>query len=224
MDEQGDSRSSALLWSRVVRRPSVRPSSLTFHIFDLSFETTKRNSTKLYRNKISSSSTKFVIFGPIGKTRWPPRPLIGWDIFDFSSETTEWNSSKLDTKQDLNVLYQVCVFRAHRKNKIVVLADPSKKWHIVLRCTICCSLGPLFSAPEPLNGFWRNLTGSKYSTSLNLCNFSPLWPTQMANLATDWQKKIFHLSANVEKISVLLDKKQVFKVLYQVFFFGLICE
>ena len=55
-------------------------------------------------------STKFVFFGPIGKTRWPPWPLIGWDIFDFSSETAERNSTKLDRKQDLNVLYQVCVF------------------------------------------------------------------------------------------------------------------
>ena len=46
------------------------------------------------------------------KTRWPPWLLIGWDIFDFSSETAERNSTKLDRKQDLNVLYQVCVFRA----------------------------------------------------------------------------------------------------------------
>ena len=38
-------------------------------------------------SKISMSSTKFVFFGPIGKTRWPPWPLIGWDVFDFSSET-----------------------------------------------------------------------------------------------------------------------------------------
>ena len=35
------------------------------------------------------SSTKFVFFGLIGKTRWPPLPLIGWDIFDFSSKTAE---------------------------------------------------------------------------------------------------------------------------------------
>ena len=61
-------------------------------------------------SKISTSSTKFVYFGPIGKTRWPPWPLIGWDIFDFSSETAERNWTKLDRKQDLNVLYQVCVF------------------------------------------------------------------------------------------------------------------
>ena len=55
-------------------------------------------------SKISTSSTEFVFFGPIGKTRWPPWPLIGRDIFDFS-EATERNSMKLDRKQDLNVLY-----------------------------------------------------------------------------------------------------------------------
>ena len=74
-------------------------------------------------SKISMSSTKFVFFGPIGKTRWPPWPLIGWDIFNFSSETAEWNSKKLDRKQDLNVLYQVCVFQADRKNKMAALAS-----------------------------------------------------------------------------------------------------
>ena len=40
-------------------------------------------------SKITTSSTKVVFFGTIGKTRWPPWPLIGWDIFDFSSETAE---------------------------------------------------------------------------------------------------------------------------------------
>ena len=62
--------------------------------------------------KISTPSTKFVFFWLTGKTRWPPWPLIGWDIFDFSSETA--------------------------------LADLSKRWHIVLRCTICGPLGLLF--------------------------------------------------------------------------------
>ena len=77
----------------------------------------------LTASKISTSSTKFVFFGPIGKTKWPPWPLIGWDIFDFFSETAEQNSRKLDRKQDLNVLYQVCVFRANRKNKMAALAS-----------------------------------------------------------------------------------------------------
>ena len=74
-------------------------------------------------SKISTPSTKFVFLGPIGNTRWPPLPLIGWDIFDFSSETAERNSTKLDRKQDLNALYQVCVFRADQKNKMAALAS-----------------------------------------------------------------------------------------------------
>ena len=273
-----------------VRPSSVRPSSLTFHIFDFASETTEQNLTKLYRkvdlnvlyqvcvfradrknkmaalasdwlrhfrlllwngwtefnetwqearsqrplprlcfsarsekqdgcpglwlaetfstsplkplkgiqrnltgSKISTSFTKFVFFGPIGKTRWPPWPLIGWDIFDFSSETAKRNSTKLDRKKDLNVLYQVCVFladrknkmaalasdwlrhfwlllwnrwtefnetwqearsqcplpslcfSADRKNKMATLANPPKRWHIVLRCTICGPLGLLLA-------------------------------------------------------------------------------
>ena len=61
-------------------------------------------------SKLLTSSTKFLFFGPVGKKRWPPWPLIGWDIFDFFSETAERNSTKFDRKEDLNVLYQVCVF------------------------------------------------------------------------------------------------------------------
>ena len=41
----------------------------------------------------------------------------------FSYETAERNSTKLDRKQDLNVLYQVCVFRADQKNKMAALAS-----------------------------------------------------------------------------------------------------
>ena len=220
----------------VVRLSSVRrPSSLTFHIFDFSSETTERNLTKLYRkvdlnvfyqvcvfradrknkmaalasdwlrhfrlllwnrwtefnetwqkarsqrplpslcfsgrsekqdgrpglwlaetfstsplkalngiqrnltgSKISTSSTKFVFFRPIGKTRWPPWPLIGWDISASSSETAERNSMKLDRKQDLNVFYQVCVFRADGKNKMAALAsDWLRHFWLLLwnRCT-----------------------------------------------------------------------------------------
>ena len=82
---------------------------------------------RIHRNligsKISTPSTKLVFFGSIGKTKWPPWPLISWDIFDFSSETTERNSPKLDRKQDLNALYQVCVFRADQKNKMATLAS-----------------------------------------------------------------------------------------------------
>ena len=113
-------------------------------------------------SKISTSSTKFVFFGPIGKTGCPPWPLIGWDIFDFSSETAERNSTKLDKKKDLNVLYHVCVFWANRKIRMAALANPSKRWHIVLRCTICGPLGLLLSDP-PWDGSKAGQEGFKES-------------------------------------------------------------
>ena len=53
---------------------------------------------------------QFVFFAPIERSRWPPCPLIAWDIFDSSTETTEHNSTKHDRKQDLNVLYQIRVY------------------------------------------------------------------------------------------------------------------
>ena len=64
------------------------------------------------------SFTNFVFYEPIGKTSWPPWPLIGFDIFNISSETTERPATKLERKTDFNVLYQVCVFWADRKNKM----------------------------------------------------------------------------------------------------------
>ena len=80
----------------------------------------RRNLTGI---KISMSSTKFVFFGLIRKTRWPSWPLICLDIFDFFSETAERNWTKLDRKQDLNVPYKVCVFPADWKNKMAALAS-----------------------------------------------------------------------------------------------------
>ena len=48
--------------------------------------------------------------------------LIDLDIFDFS-ETAKRNSTKFDSKQDLNVLYHVCVFGADQKTKMVAYAS-----------------------------------------------------------------------------------------------------
>ena len=155
-------------------------------------------------SKISTSSTKFVFFGPIGKTRWLPWPLIGWDIFDFSSETAERNSTKLDRKQDLNVLYQVCVFRADRKKK-----DGCPD----LWLAETFSTSPL----KPLKGIQRNLTGSKISTSsTKFVFFGPIgkrrwspWPL------IGWD--LLHLSSETaERNSTKLDRKQDLNVLYQV--------
>ena len=100
-----------------------RPGLWLAETFLTSFKPLNGIQRNLTGSKISTSSTKFVFSGPIRNTRWPPWPLIGRDIFDFSSETAEQNLSKHDRKQDLNVLYQVCVFPADRKNKIAALAS-----------------------------------------------------------------------------------------------------
>ena len=98
------------------------------------------------------SSIKFMFFGPIRKTRRPHRPLIGSDIFDFSSETAVRNSTKLDRKQNHNVLYQVCVFRADRKKQ---------DGHPGLWLVETFSTSPL----KPLNGIEGNMTRIKISMS-----------------------------------------------------------
>ena len=67
-----------------------------------------------------------------------PSSSVNFHIFNFSSETAERNSTKLDWKQDLNALYQVCVFRADRKNKMAALAsDWLRHFRLLLwnRCT-----------------------------------------------------------------------------------------
>ena len=154
--------------------------------------------------KISTSSTKFVFFGPIGKTRWPPWPLIGWDIFDFSSETTERNSTKLDRKQDLNVFYQICVFRVDRKKKMAALAsDWLRHFRLLLR-----------NRWTEFNETWQEARSQRplpilcYSIRSEKTRWPP-WPL------IGWD--IFDFSSETaEQNSTKLDRKQDLNVLYQV--------
>ena len=161
----------------VVRPSSVRPSSvrpsLTFHIFDFSSETTEQNSTKLDRMQELNILYQVCVFGPIGKTRWPPWPLIGWDIFNFFSETAEWNSTKLNIKQDLNVLYQVCVFRADRKNKMAALASDWLRHFRLL----------LWNHWTEFNETWQEARSQRPLASL--C-FRADRKNKMAALTSDW--------------------------------------
>ena len=119
------------------------------------------------------SSTKFVFFEPIGKTRWPPWPLIGWDIFDFSSETAERNSTKLDMMQDLNVLYQVCVFLADWKNKMAALTSDWLRHFRLL----------LWNRWTEFKETWQEARSQRPLPSLY---FSCWSENKMAALASDW--------------------------------------
>ena len=110
-----------------------------------------RSQWNLIGSKISTPSTKFVFFGPIGKTKWPPWSLIGWDIFDFSSETAERNSAKLD-RNKLSMPSTTFVFfrqigKKHNGRPGLWLAETFSTF-------------PL----KPLKGIRRNLIGSKIST------------------------------------------------------------
>ena len=62
------------------------------------------------------------------------RPSLTFHIFDFFSETTKQNSTKLDRKQELDVLYQVCVFRADQKNNMAALASDWLRHFRLLLC------------------------------------------------------------------------------------------
>ena len=128
----------------------------------------------LIRSKISKPSTKFVFFGQIGKTRWPPWPLIGWDIFDFSVETAERNSTILDWKQDLNALYQVCVsFWPIRKTKW--LPWPLIGWDIFD-----------FSSETAERNSIKLYRKHDLNALYQVCVFWADWKNKMAALASDW--------------------------------------
>ena len=147
-----------------------------------------------------------MFFGPIRKTRWPPWPLIGWDIFDFSSETTEWNSTKLDRKQDLNVLYQVCVFRADQKNKMAALASDWLRHFRLL----------LWNRWTEFNQIWQEARSQRPLPSL--C-FSGQSEKQDGRPGLCWEISDFS-SETAERNSTKLDRKQDLNVFYQVCVFG----
>ena len=155
-------------------------------------------------SKISTSSTKFVFFRPIGKTRWPPWPLIGWDIFDFSSETAERNSTKLDRKQDLNVLYQVFVFRADRKNKMAALASDWLRHFRLL----------LWNLWTEFKETWQEARSQRPLPSLCFLGRSE----KQDGRPGLWLAETFiHFSSETfERNSTKLDRKQDLNVLYQV--------
>ena len=181
-----------------------RPGLWLAETFSTSLKPLNGIQRNLTGSKISTSSTKFVFFGPIGKTRWPPWPLIGWDIFDFSPETAERNSTKLDRKQDLNALYKVCVFRADRKKQD---GCPS------LWLAETYSTSPL----KLRNRIQGNLTGSKISTSSTKFVFlRPIGKTRWLPLPLIGWDIVDFFSETSERNSTKLDRKQDLNFVSQV--------
>ena len=174
----------------------------TFSTFPL--KPLNRIQRNLTGSKILMSSTKFVFFGPIGKTRWPPWPLIGWDILDFCSETAERNSTKLNRKQDRNVFYQVCVYWADRKKQ----DGRPGLWLAETFWT---------SALKPLNGIQRNLTGSRIvMSSTKFVFFGPIGKTRWPPWPLIGWDIFDFFSETAERNSMKLDRKQDLNVLYHV--------
>ena len=118
---------------------------------------------------------------------------------------------KLGRKQDLNAHYQVCVFRADRKNK---MAAPASDW-----------LRHFFDLSSETAE--RNSTKLDRKQDLNVlyqvCVFGPIvktrWPPWPL-IGLD----IFDFSETAERNSTKLDRKQDPNVLYQVYVFGTIVK
>ena len=75
-------------------------------------------------SKISASSTKFVFFVPIEKNNMAALASDWWRHFQLLLWNRWTEFDKHGRKQDLNVLYQVCVCWADRKNKMAA-------WHLI---------------------------------------------------------------------------------------------
>ena len=72
--------------------------------------------------KISTSSTKFVFFGPIGNTRWLPWPLIGGDVFDSPLKPLNRIQQNLAGNKISMSSTKFVVFGGNQKNKMAALA------------------------------------------------------------------------------------------------------
>ena len=60
---------------------------------------------------------------------------------------TEFNETLQEARSQCP-LPSLCFSGGSEKTKMAALADSSKRWHIVLRCTICGPLGLLFFCPS----------------------------------------------------------------------------
>ena len=128
-------------------------------------------------------------------------------IFDFFSGPAEQNSKKPDTKQNLNVLYQVCVFRTDRKNKMAALASDWLRHFRLL----------LWNHWTEFNETWQEARSQRPLPSL--CFLADRKTRRLPWHLIGWD--IFDFSSETaERNSTKLDRKQDLNILYQVRVFG----
>ena len=119
----------------------------------------------------------------------------------------EQKSTKLDRKQDLHVPYQVCVFRADRKNKMAALASAWLKHFRLL----------LWDRWTEFNETWQE---ARFQHPLpSFVFFRADQKNKMATLASDWLRHFRLLLWTCWTDSMKLDRKQDFNILYQVLCF-----
>ena len=159
----------------IMRFPSsVRPSSLTFHIFGKSIwppwpligweifdflEIIERNITKFDRMQDLNVLFQVCFFRVNWKRRLPPWPMIGWYILDFSSETAKGNSTKLDRNQDLDDLYHFLCFSCRSVNKNGRPAQSVKKSGTLYS-------GARYVGPLVKKILWLLAAGPQHTTNL----------------------------------------------------------
>ena len=125
-------------------------------------------------NKISMFITKFCFSDRYEDQDGCPGLWFAETFFDFSA-TVERNLMKLDRKQDLNILYQVCVFGAILKAKMAhplpslwfsgwSLSEQDKSFNIEHQPPF----GDHFTLPQMRGGGATKQTGTSY-------NFDKVW-------------------------------------------------
>ena len=118
--------------------------------------------TKLDRKQELNVLYQAFLFVPIRHPRWLPWPLSGWNIFRLLLHNHWTDSDETWQKARTQRPLPSFSFCADPSSKMAALASDWLKHFST-------------SSPQPLNGFWQNLIGSKYSKpSIKFVFFVPI--------------------------------------------------
>ena len=105
------------------KNQDCRPGLWFAETFSTSLKPLNGIQRNLTGSKTSTFSTMFVFWGRLEKQDGRPGLWLAEILSSSLLKPLKRNSTKIDRKQDLNVLYQVCVFPAEWKNKLAALAS-----------------------------------------------------------------------------------------------------